>query len=296
MKRLLFIFLVFTGCQKDTYFPTNNINIQGHRGARGLMPENTIPSFLKALDLQVTTLELDTYISKDEKVVVSHDPVFISEITLTPSGRPIEKSEEKNLVLYKMNYADIKKYDVGSKYYPAFPHQKKIKTYKPLLSDVIEASEKYAQKINRELPVYYNIEIKSAQDNDGKYYASLPKYVDQVMEVIIQKNISSRVSITSFDVRALQYMHKNYPGIKLSLTANSQDSLTLSDRLKKLGFKPDIFTIDLLGVSNALVKECAAKGIKFIPYIVNNKTEMRKLIALGVDGIITDYPNLFTQY
>ena len=296
MKRLLFIFLVFTGCQKDTYFPTNNINIQGHRGARGLMPENTIPSFLKALDLQVTTLELDTYISKDEKVVVSHDPVFISEITLTPSGRPIEKSDEKNLVLYKMNYADIKKYDVGSKYYPAFPHQKKIKTYKPLLSDVIEASEKYAQKINRELPVYYNIEIKSAQDNDGKYYASLPKYVDQVMEVIIQKNISSRVSITSFDVRALQYMHKNYPGIKLSLTANSQDSLTLSDRLKKLGFKPDIFTIDLLGVSNALVKECAAKGIKFIPYIVNNKTEMRKLIALGVDGIITDYPNLFTQY
>lgn len=296
MKRLLFIFLVFTGCQKDTYFPTNNINIQGHRGARGLMPENTIPSFLKALDLQVTTLELDTYISKDEKVVVSHDPVFISEITLTPSGRPIEKSEEKNLVLYKMNYADIKKYDVGSKYYPAFPHQKKIKTYKPLLSDVIEASEKYAQKINRELPVYYNIEIKSARDNDGKYYASLPKYVDQVMEVIIQKNISSRVSITSFDVRALQYMHKNYPGIKLSLTANSQDSLTLSDRLKKLGFKPDIFTIDLLGVSNALVKECAAKGIKFIPYIVNNKTEMRKLIALGVDGIITDYPNLFTQY
>ncbi len=296
MKRLLFIFLVFTGCQKDTYFPTNNINIQGHRGARGLMPENTIPSFLKALDLQVTTLELDTYISKDEKVVVSHDPVFISEITLTPSGRPIEKSEEKNLVLYKMNYADIKKYDVGSKYYPAFPHQKKIKTYKPLLSDVIEASEKYAQKINRELPVYYNIEIKSARDNDGKYYASLPKYVDQVMEVIIQKNISSRVSITSFDVRALQYMHKNYPGIKLSLTANSQDSLTLSDRLKKLGFKPDIFTIDLLGVSNGLVKECAAKGIKFIPYIVNNKTEMRKLIALGVDGIITDYPNLFTQY
>lgn len=296
MKRLLFIFLVFTGCQKDTYFPTNNINIQGHRGARGLMPENTIPSFLKALDLQVTTLELDTYISKDEKVVVSHDPVFISEITLTPSGRPIEKSEEKNLVLYKMNYADIKKYDVGSKYYPAFPHQKKIKTYKPLLSDVIEASEKYAQKINRELPVYYNIEIKSSPDNDGKYYASLPKYVDQVMEVIIQKNISSRVSITSFDVRALQYMHKNYPGIKLSLTANSQDSLTLSDRLKKLGFKPDIFTIDLLGVSNALVKECAAKGIKFIPYIVNNKTEMRKLIALGVDGIITDYPNLFTQY
>ncbi len=295
MKRLLLLCLVIVGCQKDTPFPTHNLDIQGHRGARGLMPENTIPAFLKALDLQVTTLEIDALISKDELVVVSHDPFFIPEITLTPQGRPITTADVKNLVLYKMDYAHIKTYDVGSKYYKAFPNQKKFKAYKPLLSDVIDAAELHARQISRELPVYYNIEIKSAPENDGKYYASLPKYVDEVMAIVLKKNLSSRISISSFDVRALQYMHKQYPDIRLALNANTQDSLTFSNRLAQLGFKPDIFTIDMAGVNSTLVNECSKKGIKLIPYIANNLSHMRTLINFGVDGLITDYPNLIAQ-
>src|SRR3954466_16098541 len=96
------------------YITKMTFDKEGHRGCRGLMPENTIPAFLKALDLGVTTLEMDVVISKDLQVVVSHEPYFNSAFSIAPDGVPVDKKEQKNLVLYQMNYADIKRYDVGS--------------------------------------------------------------------------------------------------------------------------------------------------------------------------------------
>ena len=90
-------------------------DIQGHRGCRGLMPENTIPAMLNAIGLGVTTLEMDISISKDKKVFLSHEPFFNHEITTKPDGGFINEKSEKSFNTYKMNYADIIKYDVGMK-------------------------------------------------------------------------------------------------------------------------------------------------------------------------------------
>ncbi len=295
MKALLFILLIIGISQSNFAQTSKKFDIQGHRGARGLMPENTIPAFKKGLDLGVITLEMDAQISQDQKVVISHDPYFTPEITLTPQGQPITVADEQNLVLYHMDYSVIKTYDVGSKYYPAFPEQVKIKTYKPLLSDVIDSAEIHALQIGRSRSFYYNIEIKSYKFYDGKYYSTVQQYVDLVMAVILQKRISSRVIIQSFDVRALQYMHQKYPTIKLALNANSSDSLHFATRLTQLGFTPDLFSINYDAVTSQLVQDCASKGIKLVPFTVDDLNAMRQLKTLGVNGFMTDYPDRAKQ-
>ncbi|MFO0414793.1 MAG: glycerophosphodiester phosphodiesterase family protein, partial [Bacteroidota bacterium] len=115
----------------------DQFDLQGHRGCRGLMPENTIPAMLHAMDLGVTTLELDVVISADGKVVVSHEPWMSSEIATKEDGKQVIHAEEKNLNLFRMNYTEIQKFDVGLKPHPRFPDQKKMKVVKPLLTDVI---------------------------------------------------------------------------------------------------------------------------------------------------------------
>jgi len=156
-KIILFIFLT---AAVNTFAQTaTTIEIEGHRGARGWLPENTIPSFIKALELGVDTLELDVIISQDNQIVISHEPWFSSVISLDKNGKPIPEDREKEFNLYKMNYAEIKLYDVGSRGNKNFPEQQKMKVYKPLLKDVFRETQKYIQKNNLK-PVRYNIEIK----------------------------------------------------------------------------------------------------------------------------------------
>src|SRR6478609_10173263 len=113
--------------------------LEGHRGCRGLFPENTIPAFLNSVSMAITTLEMDVVITKDKKVVVSHDNYFSHEITTKPNGNTVTQAEEKSLNIYKMTYDEVKKYDVGLKPHPRFPQQQKIAAYKPLLLDVVDS-------------------------------------------------------------------------------------------------------------------------------------------------------------
>ena len=99
---------------------------QGHRGCRGLMPENTIPAMLHALELNVTTLELDVVITKDKQVVLSHEPFFNHEITTKPDGALVAEAEEKSLNIYQMTFEEVKRFDVGTRPHPRFPLQKKL--------------------------------------------------------------------------------------------------------------------------------------------------------------------------
>lgn len=126
---------------------------QGHRGCRGLMPENTIPAMLKALDLGVTTLEMDVVITKDKKVILSHEPWFGREITTKPDGSFIGDREERKYNLYWMTFEETKAFDVGMKTNPRFPTQEKMKVTKPLLSDVIDSVNK-AMMTRKRPPVY----------------------------------------------------------------------------------------------------------------------------------------------
>ncbi len=128
---------------KETYVQ-GEFDKQGHRGCRGLMPENTIPAMIHALDIGVTTLEMDVVITKDKKVILSHEPWFGQEITTKPDGSTMGPREERKYNIYWMTYEQTKTFDVGLKPHPRFAQQQKMKITKPLLSEVIDT-------INREM-------------------------------------------------------------------------------------------------------------------------------------------------
>ncbi len=265
---------------------------QGHRGCRGLMPENTIPAMIKALDLGVTTLEMDIAITKDKKPVLSHDQWFAQEITTKPDGGYMGEREERKFVIYWMSYEQVKTFDVGMKPHPRFPQQEKMKAVKPLLADVIDSAEKHVAATGRSLP-YYNIETKTNPEFDGVFHPKPVEFVDILMSVIKEKGIEKRVIIQSFDFRTLQYLHQKYPEIKTAMLIEDSDKRDLGDQLKILGFIPTIYSPAYSLVNEKLIKKCHQQNIKVIPWTVNDKNEIEKLKAMGVDGIITDYPNLF---
>jgi glycerophosphoryl diester phosphodiesterase len=267
-------------------------DLQGHRGARGLMPENTIPAMKTAIDHGVTTVELDVVISKDNKVVVSHDPHFNELITTTPEGKYLTKKEAEELLLYQMSYDEIKKYDVGLKPHPTFPKQQKIKVHKPLLSELIDAVEDYAKTKGKS--IRYNIEIKSKKSGDGTNHPAPAEFSELVLAVINQKYILNRTTVQSFDVRPLQYINKTHPAVTLSYLVE-KTTQSIEDQFTVLGFQPNTYSPNYAIVTKEAVAYCHQRKIKVLPWTVNSLSEMNKLIALGVDGIISDYPDLFAQ-
>lgn len=291
------VFISLAACsstkQNTTTVNRKQLDKQGHRGCRGLMPENTIPAMLKALELNVTTLEMDLAISKDKKVVVSHDPNFNENITTTPEGKTLSKAEAAKLLLYAMPYEDIKKYDVGLKPYPLYPKQQKMAVHKPLLSDLIDETQRLAKQRRR--PVFYNIEIKSNPAGDGKKHPPVEEFVDLAMAVIESKQLQSRTTIQSFDPRALQVMHAKYASINTALLIEDDDKRSLNEQIQQLGFTPSVYSPHFSLVNEQVVKQCKEKNMKLIPWTVNNLDEMKRLVALGVDGIISDYPDLFEK-
>lgn len=275
-------------------FKMKQLDKQGHRGCRGLYPENTIPGFLKAIDLGVTTLEMDLVITKDKQVILSHEPFFNHEITTLPNGEFISESNERGFNIYEMPYSEVKKYDVGLKVHPRFLEQQKIKANKPLLSDVIDSVEIHVQTKQKQ-SVYYNIETKIQPQTDNVYHPEPKEFVDLMMAVILEKKIENRVIVQSFDSRSLQYLHQNYPTIKTALLVEAFDKKSFEKQIEALGFIPTIYSPAQELVDMNLVQECRSKKIKLIPWTVNELETIRKFVAMGVDGIITDYPNLFFE-
>lgn len=267
---------------------------QGHRGCRGLMPENTIPAMLKAIDLGVTTLEMDVVITKDKKVILSHEQWFGKEITTKPNGEYIGEREERTYNIFWMTYEQTKTFDVGLKPHPRFPQQQKIKITKPLLSEVIDSVKKEMMTRKRPFP-YFNIETKTTPEFDGVFCPGPEEFIELLIAVIKEKQIEDYVVIQSFDFRTLQYLHQKYPAIKTAMLIEDFDKRTFSEQLKALGFIPTIYSPAFQLVNEKLLKNCHQKHIKVIPWTVNDKAKIASLKKMGVDGIITDYPNLFNE-
>ena len=291
MKNLFFCaFILMT----TTSF-SQKFDIEGHRGCRGLMPENTIPAFEKALDLGVTTLELDVCISKDGQVVVSHEPYMNALFCSKPDGSPVTKADEKILNLYTMPYSEIKKYDAGIRGNILFPEQQKVATFKPRLREMLKECEKYI-KLNNLSQVQYNIEIKS---EEKEYGISQPKTVkefsDLVYQEIIRQVSPERVVLQSFDFNVLKFWHLQfqegkYKKVRLSALVENE---MVDNTLASLGFNPDIFSPYYKNLIKRRVDMCHDRGIKVVPWTVNEVVNMKEIMALGVDGLITDYPNRF---
>ncbi len=268
--------------QKDKY----EFDLQGHRGARGLAPENSLQGFVKAFNLGVNTLEMDVVITKDKQMVVSHEPWMHSNICKQHDGSLIPKEEEKSFNIYEMTYQEVRAFDCGTLYFEKFPEQELTFAQKPLMRDVLQMMDSLAKNHGRK--INYNIEIKSLPEGDGVFHPKPEEFSELVVNLIAAESNLDRVSLQSFDFRVLNYLHKTYPEIALAALVYEE---TYESAMARLGFTPHIYSPYFKQVDKKLVKKVQAQGMKLIPWTVNEVADMKRLLKQGVDGLITDYPD-----
>jgi glycerophosphoryl diester phosphodiesterase len=256
------------------------------------MPENSLAGFIQALDWGVTTLEMDVVVSKDRQVLVSHEPYMSHNICLDSLGNELDSASYFQYNIYQMTYREIIGYDCGSVVPPGFPNQRPVPGAKPLLSEVIKTVEARATELG--IPgIRYNIETKSVAGYDEVFHPSPAAFVKLVLEVVEEYRIAERTTIQSFDNRTLIEARKLKPDISIALLIDN-DAPPLA-HLTELGFEPDIYSPHHRLVSDSLIRELHSKGIAVIPWTVNDPENMKKYVKMGVDGIITDYPEVLLE-
>jgi len=289
-------------------------DLQGHRGARGLMPENTLPGFARALSIGVSTLEFDLAVTRDFQVVVIHDPRFAPEIARDANGTWLQQSSSS---IHSMTLDAVKTYDVGrlnpaSKYAQRYPDQRPVDgSSVPTLGEVFELVTKSGNQ-----QVRFNMEIKINPERPELTHPP-GAFVQAVIDVIRAYKMGNRTTLQSFDWRALREVQDLAPDITTSyLTAdqkwlNNLQTGTPGASPWMSGFDVDDFdgsaarAIKAAGGSiwSSYHKEVNVDSIKLAHelgltvnvWTVNEPGRMRELIAMDVDGIITDYPDRLRQ-
>ncbi len=279
----------------------NAFDLQGHRGCRGIYPENTLQGMIHAVDLGVTTLEMDVVITRDGKVVLSHEPWLNATICLDPEGNRIAKADEKAWNIYAMTYDSLRRCDCGSLEHPEFSQQINAEAVKPLLRDVIQEVESYINEHGK-ASVKYSIEIKSSRAGDNVYHPIPSEFVDEVYRVldqVLDSTAMRRVSIQSFNLRVLRALRNGQLEGKysqdISIVLLDGENGNLREIIAELGFVPDIYSPIYNLVYSSRIEAAHAAGVLVIPYTVNEVEDMKRLIEMGVDGILTDYPDRFFE-
>ena len=268
---------------------TYDYDLQGHRGARGLLPENTIPSFLKAIDYGVDTIEFDLVVTADHQILISHEPWFDHQISTKPDGTPVTEEEQMDLNIYRMAYEETQQYDVGIRGHAGFPDQEPMEATKPLMRDAIIAIEDYVENQGLE-PVYYNIETKSRPEWYGVYGPQPEVFSKLLYDELAELDILGRVIIQSFDPATLIAMRKIDANVVQAMLVH-EEGQTIGRYIEILGYTPEIWSPHYELVTPDLVAEVHDRGMAIIPWTINERDEMIRLLEMGVDGIITDYPN-----
>ena len=283
---------------------------QGHRGARGLYPENTWPAFQAALAIGVTTLEMDLGMTADGVVVVHHDRRLDPARTRGPEGDWIA---EPGPVLAEMKVAELAAFDVGrarpgSRVAERFPEQTGMDGVRmPTLAKVLEQAERTSGGAVR-----YNIEIKTSPRAPEKT-AAPEALAEAVVEVLRAAEVTARATVQSFDWRSLKRVQELAPEIKTVYLTAEQSWLDNLERGRD-GVSPWTAGLDIDDHDGSIARaiqaaggavwspyfrdlqpadlaEARRRGLKVVVWTVNDPADMASLIALGVDGIITDYPD-----
>lgn len=289
MVRYIYPFLL--GCLTISMIPLpaqDIFDLQGHRGARGLAPENTIPAFLKALELGVTTLEMDVVITKDRKVLVSHEPWMSEVICRQPDGNPVPPNSKQQFNIYQMTLEQTREFDCGTRQHPRFTEQQLQKVTKPLLEEVIDMVERHISE-NGLQEVSYNIETKCLPLGDDIFHPKPEEFALLLYNLLKEKKVLHKTYIQSFDVRTLQAIRKMDSTVRLVLLVENVQGM--EDNLDSLGFIPAVYSPFYLLVDKQLVDAVHEKGMKIIPWTVNDPRDMGIIIDMGIDGLITDYPD-----
>jgi len=290
-------------------WPALGFDLQGHRGARGLLPENTLPAFQRALELGVTTLEMDIAITSDGVLVLSHDPLLNPEITRDASGRFLE---QHGPAIHTLTWAQLQAYDVGrlnpaTGYARQFPDQQaRDGTRIPRLVDVFELVKRSGDD-----KVRFDIETKVNPEKPAETLAP-EAFARALVEEIRKAGMAARAQIQSFDWRTLQVVQKIAPEIDtVYLTVQRRFDNINADRAegsrwtagfqyREHGSVPKMIKAAGGGhwaayfgdLDAPKVKEAQALGLKVLAWTVNDPAVMARLIDLGVDGLITDRPDL----
>ena len=284
-------------------------DLEGHRGARGLAPENTLAAFKRALAIGVTTIETDLAATRDGVLVISHDPFLNPDLVRGPDGQWLP---EKGAAIRSLSLVELKRYDIGrlnpgSRYAAQFPQQQSADGERfPTLVELIELVKRHDK------PVRLNIETKITPNNpdqtvDPQTFARL------VVDTVRKSGMADRVTVQSFDWRTLVEVKKRAPEIATAcLTIETDDN----NNVKSVGDGPSPWTAGLdlrrydgsvprlahaagcaiwsplaRNATAARIAESHALGMSVLPWTVNDAAEMTRLIDAGVDGIITDYPD-----
>lgn len=283
MKQILALFLLMVttmSCTSAT--PKPHIQIQGHRGARAIYPENSIPGFLYALKLGIQTLELDLGVSKDDVLVVYHDQTINPEYCRYLDGR----AAPKDVPLRSLTFKEIKEFDCGALGNKNFPQQKIIpQTQIPSLEELFETI------LNQEHPnaqkVWFNIETKSNPAHPN-YQPTPEKFIALILELVDQYDLQERVIIQSFDHRTLKALKNIRPEMKTAALFYERPTGSLVEATKNAD--GDILSPYYKWVTKEDVELLHQAGIPIIPWTANTKDSWKVLMEIGVDGIITDDP------
>lgn len=261
------------------------IQLHGHRGARGYYPENTIEGFKLALKLGATALELDVVVSKESQLIVSHEPYMNYLFCEDENGNSLTEIQGKNINLYQLTLAEIQTYNCGARTDNKYPQQQKVNEQKPSLEEVIKA-----------LPenTFFNIEVKSEKKWYDIYQPQPQKYAQLVADFIEKHELHQRCLVQSFDP---VFLNNLYPisNEKITLGYLIEDEFNPKSQLKLLDFKPDYVNPDYTLLKKEHLIFLKSKGIKTLVWTVNTPKDIYAMIMLGVDGIISDYPDLVVK-
>jgi glycerophosphoryl diester phosphodiesterase len=287
-------------------------DLEGHRGARGLAPENTLAAFRRALAIGVTTIETDVAVTKDLVPVISHNPQLVPELVRGADGEWLSSPGPS---IHSLSLAELRRYDIGrlnpqTKYARQFPEQQpsdgeRFPTLRELL-DLVKTSGK---------PVRLDIETKITPDNGGDT-VDAATFVRVILDEVRRANLADRVTIQSFDWRTLReakHVAPQIPTSCLTIESNGMNTMTagsdgrspwhagLVDRdypsvpalVAAAGC--NVWSAFYRNLTPAFVADAHARGVSVLAWTVDDPADMRRLIDIGVDGIITDYPDRLRQ-
>ena len=289
---------------------TRSVDLQGHRGARGLLPENTLPAFAKALELGVTTLELDVVATRDDVLVISHDPALNRDITRHAQGQFLSASGPNiiDLTLAQVQSYDVGRIDPNSRYGKTFASQQAIDgTHIPTLAELFAMV-----KASGNTRVKFAIETKLTPQRPEQTPPP-ERFVQMLLRVIREHGMQERVQILSFDWRTLQLVHRLAPGMptvyitaqlpsldNLGIRSGQDSAWTAGFQHRQHGSVPKM--IQAAGGTHwssfwreldaAQVQEAHQLGIQVLAWTVNDRQAMGQMLDLGVDGLVTDRPDI----
>jgi glycerophosphoryl diester phosphodiesterase len=256
--------------------PAMAIDIQGHRGARGHLPENTLPAFRLALEMGVDTLELDAGVTRDGVVVVHHDRRLNPDVARL-DGKWVEAPAP---AIHSLTFPELQKYDVGrlrpgSEYAKRFPHQKPVDGARiPRLAEVLALQSRF------------NIETKISPEHPDETLAPEP-FARALIAEIRKAGAAARTTIQSFDFRTLKVVEREAPEIATVYLTQGKDSMPA--KLREAGARA--WSPDFRDLNPETVAAARSLGLRIVCWTVNEPVDIAAALALGVDGIISDYPD-----